>query len=84
MPINSPRDIDAIHPSIHRGCIWVTSHFPGARLLLVHGAEGELLGEFRVPDRLATPEFEQMAMDWLERDADPLPPADARAHLKLA
>lgn len=85
MPIRSPRiDPDGTHPSPYRGCVWVTSHFPGQRMLLVHGAEGQLLGEFRVSDRLATEEFEQMMIDWLEREADPLPVGAAHAHLKLA
>lgn len=84
MSIRSPRvDPEGVHPSPYRGCKWVVSDFPGQRTALVHGSQGEKLGEFRVPERLATERFEAMLEKWLEEEADPRPAAEPARHLKL-
>lgn len=41
------------------------------------------MGEFRVPERLATERFEAMLEKWLEEEADPRPAAEPARHLKL-
>ncbi len=55
----------------YRGVRHVQCNFAGTQMFLVQNEGGELIGEFRVPTALATPEFEQMLLDWLER-ADPV------------
>jgi hypothetical protein len=85
MPVfTDHHDPEADRPSPYRGCKWTTSTFPGMDVMLIHNAEGQLVGKFAVPSRLATPETEQVMIGWLNDIADPLPAAQRAAHLRLA
>ncbi len=65
-----------------RGVRSVRSNFADTKMFLVHNEAGVLIGEMRVPNAMATPELEQLLLDWLE-SADPVD-LQRRPGLRLA